>query len=144
MVAIGFGFLTSYQAAPDSKQSGKGYILEHEKDIRTQQPSPHGAAGITTAYPFFAKADGLKVAFRKRTLLKGSSIGYHLQEKDEIYYIIAGNGIMKMNGETFPVTAGDAILTRPGNWHGLEPAGNDSVSLIINYINDDKPITNPK
>jgi mannose-6-phosphate isomerase-like protein (cupin superfamily) len=111
----------------------KTYFVEHESDIRIQQPSPHGAAGITTSYPYFSKVENFNTVFRKRTLKKGSSIGYHLQQADEIYYIVSGKGIMKMNGETFTVTAGDAILTRPGNWHGLEPLGNDSLTVIINY-----------
>jgi mannose-6-phosphate isomerase-like protein (cupin superfamily) len=39
---------------------------------------------------------------------------------------------MTINGKSFPVSAGDAILTRPGNSHGLKPVG-DSLALIINY-----------
>lgn len=111
----------------------KGYFLEHENDIRVQQSSPHGAPGVTTAYPYFSKVGDYKNVFRKRTMGKGSSIGYHLQQTDEIYYIVSGTGIMNVNGERFPVSSGDAILTRPGNWHGLEPAGNDSLTIIINY-----------
>ena len=38
-----------------------------------------------------------------------------------------------MNGKKINVTAGDAILTRPGNSHGLKLVGNDSLTLIINY-----------
>jgi len=110
-----------------------GYILDKEKEIAIEQPGPHDGGGKTTAYPFFSKAPGLELAFRKRTLRKGSSIGYHLQKEDEIYYIVAGTGEMTVNGKSFPVSAGDAILTRPGNYHGLKPAANDSLTLIINY-----------
>ena len=111
----------------------EGYIVEHEQDIAREEPGPHKGGGNTTAYPFFAKADDLQLVFRKRTLRPGSSIGYHLQEKDEIYYIIQGKGEMTMNGKTFSVKAGDAILTRPGNSHGLQPIGKDSLTLLINY-----------
>jgi quercetin dioxygenase-like cupin family protein len=111
----------------------EGYIVEHEQDIAREEPGPHKGGGNTTAYPFFAKADDLPLVFRKRTLRPGSSIGYHLQEKDEIYYIIQGKGEMTMNGKTFSVKAGDAILTRPGNSHGLQPTGKDSLTLLINY-----------
>ena len=85
----------------------QGYILEHEKDIAREQPSPHNGAGMSTGYSFFANARGLKLAFRKRVLKPGSAIGYHLQNEDEIYYIISGKGIMKMNDKTFTVQAGD-------------------------------------
>lgn len=115
---------------------GDGYILEHEQDIAKPETGPHDGGGETTAFPFFAKANDLKIVFRKRILYPGSSIGYHLQEADEIYYVVAGRGEMKMNDKTFPVTAGDAILTRPGNWHSLKPAGTDTLTVLINYINN--------
>jgi len=130
---VAIGFFGSFENKPSNKEKTKGYILEHERDIRVQQPSPHEAPGITTAYPYFSKADSLKIVFRKRTLGKGSAIGYHFQKWDEIYYIVSGTGIMKVNDESFPVSAGDAVLTRPGNWHGLEPTGKDSLTVIINY-----------
>ena len=110
-----------------------GYILEHEKDIAAMQPGPHDGGGKTTAYNFFSKATDCKLVFRKRILHPGSSIGYHLQKEDEIYYIISGSGEMKMNGETFSVKAGDAILTRPGNWHGLKQTGQEDLVILINY-----------
>ena len=109
------------------------YILVHEKDIQKEQPGPHQGGGTTTAYPFFEGTKDLKMAFRKRVLQPGSAIGYHLQETDEIYYILNGTGEMQMNGKTFPVAAGDAILTRPGSSHGLRPTGNNDLTLIIAY-----------
>lgn len=110
------------------------YILEHEKNIAVEQPGPHNGGGVSTAYGFFSKARGLKVAFRKRVLKPGSAIGYHLQQEDEIYYILSGTGSMKMNGTSFSVKAGDAILTRPGSSHGLVQTGSTDLALIINYI----------
>ena len=73
------------------------------------------------------------MVFRKRILHPGSAIGYHLQNEDEIYYISKGTGVMKMNGKTFPVKEGDAILTRPGSSHGLAPSGNDDMVVFIMY-----------
>ncbi len=112
----------------------QGYILEHEKDIAKEQPSPHDGAGMSTGYSFFSKAPGLKLTFRKRVLEKGSAIGYHLQQDDEIYYIASGTGIMRMNNDSFAVKAGDGILTRPGNSHGLQQTGNEELVIIINYL----------
>lgn len=109
------------------------YVLQHENEIAVQQPGPHEGGGSTTAYPFFEKIKDFKMAFRKRVLKPGSSIGYHLQETDEVYYILSGNGEMKMNGETFLVKAGDAILTRPGSSHGLKPTGNNDLTVLITY-----------
>jgi mannose-6-phosphate isomerase-like protein (cupin superfamily) len=112
----------------------QGYILEHERDLAKEQPSPHKGIGMSTAYSLFAKAPELKLTFRKRVLKKGSSIGYHLQNEDEIYYIASGTGIMRMNNDSFAVKAGDGILTRPGNSHGLQQTGDEELVVIINYL----------
>jgi len=126
-------FITFGILAFDNKKQTEPYILIHEKDIAVQQPGPHNGGGSTIAFPFFEKTKDFKMAFRKRILKPGSSIGYHLQEADEIYYILSGNGEMKMNGESFPVKGGDAILTRPGSSHGLKPTGNEELTVIISY-----------
>jgi mannose-6-phosphate isomerase-like protein (cupin superfamily) len=110
-----------------------GYYLDHEKDVTMNQPGPHDGGGTTTAYNYFANAKESRLVFRKRALHPGSSIGYHLQKENEIYYIVSGTGEMKMNGKTFPVTAGDAILTLPGSSHSLTPTGKDDLVVIINY-----------
>ena len=109
------------------------YILEHERDIAAQQPGPHNGGGMTTGYNFFSQAKDLKMIFRKRALHQGSAIGYHLQTEDEVYYIVSGEGEMKMNDQTFKVKEGDAILTRPGSSHGLRPTGNKDLVVIITY-----------
>jgi quercetin dioxygenase-like cupin family protein len=116
-------------------QQDAGYVLDHEKDIAVEDAGPHNGGGKTTAFPFFNKFKGGKMAFRKRILHPGSSIGYHLQEQQEIYYILSGNGDLQMNGKTIPVTTGDAILTLPGSSHGLKPAANNDLAVLIAYEN---------
>jgi mannose-6-phosphate isomerase-like protein (cupin superfamily) len=130
LITIAAFCLFSIAAFAQSKQP---YILEHEKDIAKNEPGTHNGGGETTGYSFFAKADNLKMTFRKRVLHPGSAIGYHLQKEDEVYYIISGTGEMQMNGKTFPVTAGDAILTRPGSSHGLKQMGKEDLVIIIAY-----------
>lgn len=110
-----------------------GYILEHEKDIAVAESGPHKGGGNSTAYRFFTKDADTKLIFTKRVLHSGSAIGYHLQKEEEIYYIASGTGEMTMNGETFMVQTGDAILTLAGNSHGLKQTGKDDLIVIINY-----------
>jgi mannose-6-phosphate isomerase-like protein (cupin superfamily) len=112
-------------------QPVSGYILEHEKDLAKNEPGPHDGSGTTTAYSFFTKATASQLVFRKRVLHPGSSIGYHLQKEEEIYYILSGAGEMMMNNEKF--TGGDAILTLPGSSHGLKQSGKDDLVILIDY-----------
>jgi mannose-6-phosphate isomerase-like protein (cupin superfamily) len=119
-----------------SKQTSPGYYIDHEQAIAIDQTGPHDGGGKTTAFPFFDKVKDAKMVFRKRILHPGSAIGYHLQEKQEIYYIINGSGELNMNGKVLPVTTGDAILTMPGSSHGLKPAGKEDLAVLISYEND--------
>ena len=110
-----------------------GYILERDAEVRSNEPGPHAGGGQTTAYSFFKKAPGLTLVFRKRALEAGSAIGYHLQAEDEIYYVLSGRGSMTIDGKSFDVVPGDAILTRPGSSHGLKQVGTEDLVIMINY-----------
>lgn len=128
-------FATAFfvSSASPYKNQQAGYILEHEKDIAKEEPGTHDGGGTTTGFSFFSKAENSKLVFRKRILYTGSAIGYHLQKEEEIYYIVSGTGEMTMNDKKFTVNAGDAILTLPGNSHGLKQTGKDDLVIIINY-----------
>ncbi|MDQ3290432.1 MAG: cupin domain-containing protein [Bacteroidota bacterium] len=125
-------FFGNIQVQAQTSEPGK-YIVEHDAQVAKEQPGPHDGGGKTIGYSFFDGVKDYKTAFKKRTLKPGSSIGYHLQQEDEIYYILSGTGEMKMNGKTFPVKPGDAILTRPGSSHSLTPDKNSDLTLIIVY-----------
>ena len=135
IVALSAIFILSLIVFPSFAQDAKtqGYILEHEKTLAADQPGPHNGLGTTTGYSFFSKAEGLKLVFRKRVLHPGSSIGYHLQTEDEIYYIVSGKGEMKENDKLIPMNPGDAILTRPGSSHGLTQVGKEDLVIMISY-----------
>ena len=98
-----------------------------------QQPGPHGGAGTTTAYPFFADAPGLSFFFRKRVLHKGAGIGMHQHDKDEVYYVVSGKGRYIMDGTIRDVGPGDAMLTRTGSTHSLMQDGDDELVILLAY-----------
>lgn len=105
----------------------------HEADIARQQPGPHGGAGSTTAYPFFADAPGLSFFFRKRVLHKGAGIGMHQHDKDEVYYVVSGKGRYIVDGTIRDVGPGDAMLTRTGSTHSLMQDGEDDLVILLAY-----------
>ncbi|PKH71072.1 rhamnogalacturonan acetylesterase [Stenotrophomonas sp. Betaine-02u-21] len=105
----------------------------HEDDLARPQAGPHGGAGPTTAYPFFADAEGLPFVLRKRVLHKGAGIGLHPQHKDEIYYIVSGEGSYVLDGKQFDVRAGHALLTRTGSRHALQQRGEEDLVVLLAY-----------
>ena len=50
-------------------------------------------------------------------------------ERNEVLFIVDGEGELEVDGETRPVAAGDAILIPPGSWHELT-AGVVGVRLL--------------
>ena len=108
-------------------------LVQREADIARDQPGPHGGAGTTTAYPFFADAPGLSFFFRKRVLHKGAGIGLHPHDKDEVYYVVSGNGRYTVDGSIRDVGPGDAMLVRPGSTHAIQQAGDADLVLLIAY-----------
>jgi mannose-6-phosphate isomerase-like protein (cupin superfamily) len=111
-----------------------GYVIERDTEVAEDEPGPHSGTGTSTGYVFFEKVPGMKFSFRKRVLHKGASIGYHLQETDEVYYVTSGTGKMTINGKEFAVKAGDGILTQAGSSHGLMQTGAADLAIIITYM----------
>jgi lysophospholipase L1-like esterase/mannose-6-phosphate isomerase-like protein (cupin superfamily) len=110
-----------------------GHRIEQESDIGKAQSAPHHGGGKTTGHAFFGDVADLGLVFRKRALHPGSAIGYHLHDKDEIYYVLSGKGELTMNGESKMVGPGTAILTRPGDSHGLRQVGAEDLVIFIVY-----------
>lgn len=106
-------------------------VVVNEREIAIVQPGPHAGEGTTTAYPFFDDATGFGLVFRKRALHPGASIGHHVNDKDEIYYVLSGRGELTLNGSMREVGPGDAILTRSGDSHALRQAGDEDLVVFI-------------
>lgn len=115
-----------------------GYVLERDADAAREEPGPHKGGGRTVGYSFFRDAPGLAMVFRKRALKPGAAIGYHEQHEDEIYYVLSGRGLMTIDGRTFEVVPGTAVLTRPGSSHGLKQTGDEDLVIMINYLQGPK------
>lgn len=110
-----------------------GSQVVREQDIAREQPGPHGGAGPTTAYSFFADVSDLPFVMRKRVLHKGAGIGLHPQHKDEIYYIVSGRGLYVLDGRQYDVGPGHALLTRAGSSHALQQTGDDDLVVMLAY-----------
>ena len=119
-------------AEPAPNPRSDSYV-QQERDIALAQPGPHEGEGTTTAYPFFADAADFDLVFRKRSLHPGATIGDHVNDKDEIYYVLSGRGELTLGDSVRQVAAGDAILTRDGDRHGLRQLGAEDLVIFIVY-----------
>ena len=120
-------------AAADRANQANPSLIVHERDIGKVQPGPHGGAGPTTAYSFFADQPGLNFVLRKRVLADGAGIGLHQHHKDEIYYVVSGRGLYALDGKQYDVGPGDALLTRAGSTHALQQTGPEPLVILLSY-----------
>ena len=137
VMAVIFAIGSARAAAPQQPRRG-GYVLERDAEVATGEPGTHQGGGQTIAYSFFKNVPNLKLIFRKRALKPGSGIGYHEQKEDEIYYVLSGRGVMTIDGKSFEVGPGAAVLTRPGSSHGLKQEGAEDLVILINYEQNGK------
>ena len=67
-------------------------------------------------------------------------------ESEEIYYIIAGAGVMYIEGEEAQVKDGDAIIIPPGKEHRIRNTGEKELVFLCMcappYSHDDTELTN--
>lgn len=73
----------------------------------------------------------------------GASEGVHLHNLsdpalgpyEEYYYIVAGRGVMTIDGEEFSVTAGDHVFAPLDSWRGIaNKDGPDNLKVLLTYI----------
>ena len=136
---VGLGVWALAVAATTGGQDGAraptgqagGWTIRRDAEVAEEARGPHGGLGWTTAHVFFDDVSGLAFSFRKRVLHRGASIGYHEQKEDEVYYMASGAGRMTIDGRTFAVKDGDAVLTRPGSSHGLVQTGPADLVVVI-------------
>lgn len=65
------------------------------------------------------------------TLAPGQRTQSHRHRStEEIYFILAGSGLMTLAGDTFPVQPGDSILIPPGTAHCIENSGSEALRIL--------------
>lgn len=108
-------------------------VVVNEREVKREEPTPHGDIGMSTAYRISDAAPGRTMDFRKRTLHVGSAIGPHVIAHDEVYYVLEGEGEVTSDGVTKRVTSGMAAYLYNGANVGIRQLGDKPLTLIIAY-----------
>lgn len=114
-------------------------VVVHEDNVKREEPPPHGAIGVSTAYRISDAAPAPRaMEFRKRVLHKGAAIGLHPISHDEVYYVLAGEGDVTSDGVTQRLTPGMAAYLYKDAVVGIAQVGEEPLTIIISYPNDQK------
>ena len=71
-------------------------------------------------------------SFEHNRLDPGAAVGEHVHTRtEEIYFIVAGRGLMRLNDITREVGPGDLIMTPLNGRHSIENIGDDLLEFIV-------------
>lgn len=89
--------------------------------VEAPKANIRGGVGGARGVDFLSNGEMAGIVSMGRTTLEpGSTIGEHAHPNTEdLYLILEGRGIGILNGECFPVEAGDLFLVKAGGSHGL-------------------------
>jgi len=112
----------------------------NEEEVKRDEPPPHGAIGMSTAYRISDAAPAPRsMEFRKRILHPKAEIGLHHIDHDEVYYVLSGEGIVNSDGNIQALKPGMAAYLYKGATVGIKQAGVQPLSLIVSYPNAVRP-----
>lgn len=112
-------------------------VIVHEEDVKREEPPPHGAIGMSTAYRISDAAPMPRaMEFRKRVLHKGAAIGLHPIRHDEVYYVLSGEGDVTSDGTTRRIGPGMAAYLYKDAVVGIRQIGSKPLTIIIVYPNN--------
>jgi len=81
-----------------------------------------------------------------------SSLGYSVftpgtelapvkHETEEVAYVVAGSGELRLDDEAVPFTQGDALHIPAGVWHAVANTGDEDVVMVFGFPHPDYPAT---
>lgn len=109
-------------------------VVVHENDVKREEPPPHGAIGMSTAYRISDAAPAPRaMEFRKRVLHKSAAIGLHPIAHDEVYYVLSGEGDVTSDGVTRRLKPGMAAYLYKDAVVGIAQVGRKPLTIIISY-----------
>lgn len=112
-------------------------VVIDETSTKRDEPPPHGAIGMSTAYRISDAAPQPRaMEFRRRILHRGAAIGEHPIAHDEVYYVLAGEGEIVSDGQKAILKKGMAAYLYKGAVVGIRQVGRKPLSLIISYPNN--------
>lgn len=111
-------------------------VVVRDADVKRQEPPPHGAIGLSTAYRISDAVPAPRsMEFRKRILHKGAAIGLHPISHDEVYCVLSGEGDVTSDGTTQRLKPGMAAWLYRNAVVGIRQVGRKPLTIIISYPN---------
>jgi mannose-6-phosphate isomerase-like protein (cupin superfamily) len=133
LAAVGCARSSEPQAAEAARHVRNRFFVREDAAVAKVEPAPHGNLGDSTAYRYFDDVTDARVIFRKRALHKGSGIGMHVLEHDEVYYVVSGRGRLRVDDREIEVGPNTAAFMHEGADVGIWQEGDEELVVIVAY-----------
>jgi quercetin dioxygenase-like cupin family protein len=100
---------------------------------RFERVRAHGGSGEISSARVLSRVQGPLRFVDLSILPPQSDIGCHTHSVDneELYIVVAGRGVMTLDGQEFEVGPGHVIVNRPGGTHGLRNVGAEELRIVV-------------
>jgi quercetin dioxygenase-like cupin family protein len=71
----------------------------------------------------------------------GTVTGSVKHETEEVAYVVAGSGELRLDGDAVGFAAGQALHIEPGVWHAVANTGDEDVVMVFGFPHPDYPPT---
>ena len=111
----------------------KNYLTTEKQ----RQENSHGGTGEVNLFEIWGNSDFKSgIDFIDRVVVPpGSTIGFHKHgENEEMYIVLEGKALMKIEENDVTVNKGDMILNPAGGRHGLANNSDENIEILVIQI----------
>jgi quercetin dioxygenase-like cupin family protein len=88
-----------------------------------------------------ARVDGNASSLGYSVFTPGTELTPVRHETEEVAYVVAGSGELRLDGEAVAFTAGDALHIPAGTWHAVANTGGEDVVMVFGFPHPEYPPT---
>jgi quercetin dioxygenase-like cupin family protein len=88
-----------------------------------------------------ARVDGNTSSLGYSVFTPGTVLTPVKHETEEVAYVVAGSGELRLEGEAVPFREGDAVHIPAGTWHAVANSGDTDVIMVFGFPHPEYPPT---
>lgn len=101
--------------------------VKHAVDVEARQVA---AGRDTTIQVLISTEEGPNFALRKFSMQPGGGMPLHTNKVEHEQYVLRGQALIGINGQTYEVRAGDVVFIPEGAPHFYENTGNEPFEFL--------------
>lgn len=106
-------------------------VREDDVELETWSDAVRGEVGFRTLFGVPGRTTDFTAGVTE--LEPGGWLGHHRHEPAEVYYVLDGEGLVRLDGEDHRVTAGTAVFIPGDSEHGIRNTGADRLRFFYAF-----------